>query len=101
MRSTRLTVDGLLAQGQMEAAEEYMEMRRQELWAHGYRIRKLNQAFFAFYGAYADEPGEQGTDPVGPAVLALREQSASLQAFLEAMAPLSSYAALEQILARP
>ncbi|MBN1668628.1 MAG: hypothetical protein JW862_16160, partial [Anaerolineales bacterium] len=69
MRETRVTSDQLLADGQIEAAEAYMEARRQFFWENGYRIRKLNQAYFAFYGAYADAPGgAAGDDPVGAAV---------------------------------
>ena len=49
-----------------------MEQRRQLFVENGYYIRKLNQAYFAFYGAYADVPGgAAGEDPVGPAVRAL------------------------------
>ncbi len=99
MRQTRLTVDALLEEGRIAEAESHMEARRQVFWANGYQIRKLNQAYFAFYGAYADEPGEQGEDPVGPAVVALRQKSPSLQAFLESVAALKSYADLEALLA--
>lgn len=95
MRSTRLRVDELLAQGQIEEAESYMEARRQVFWENGYQIRKLNQAYFAFHGAYADEPGATGSDPVGPAVLELRSQSASLKEFLQRMASMTSFSELE------
>jgi hypothetical protein len=92
MRETRLTVDQLLAEGEIEAAEEYMEARREFFWEHGYRIRKLNQAYFAFYGAYADEPGgPAGEDPVGEAVRNLYAESPSLAAFLKTIAWMSSY----------
>jgi hypothetical protein len=83
MRETREVTDQLLADGQIERAETYMELRRRFLWDHGYHIRKLNQAYFAFHGAYADEPGgAAGEDPVGAAVRSLREQNASLADFL-------------------
>ncbi len=52
--------DELLAAGKIEEAEAYMEARRQVFWDNGYAIRKLNQAYFAFYGAYADVPGGRG-----------------------------------------
>ncbi len=82
MRETRVTADELLAQGKIEEAETYMEQRRQVFWQNGYLLRKLNQAYFAFHGAYADQPGgAAGEDPVGPAVRALREQSDSLEDF--------------------
>jgi len=85
MHETRVTVDEMLADGQIEAAEAYMEVRRQFFWENGYRIRKLNQAYFAFYGAYADQPGGAAgavEDPIGDAVRKLRAQSPSLAAFL-------------------
>ncbi len=69
MHETRVRVDALLLQGRIEEAEKYMERRRQFFWEHGYRIRKLNQAYFAFHGSYAAAPvGAAGKDPVGPAV---------------------------------
>ena len=69
-----------------------MEARRRIFWDKGYTIRKLNQAYFAFYGAYADEPGgAAGEDPVGPAVRALREQSGSLSEFLNTISWMTSF----------
>jgi hypothetical protein len=97
MHTTRVRADELLAQGQIEAAEAYMEERRKIFWEHGYLIRKLNQAYFAFHGAYADTPGgAAGEDPVGPAVRALRAQSSSLKAFLESISQITSFAELQQ-----
>jgi len=61
-------------------------------------IRKLNQAYFAFHGAYADEPGAAGEDPVGPAVKRLRDRSPSLLAFLETIAPMTSFDELKRAL---
>ncbi|HUN23402.1 MAG TPA: hypothetical protein PK299_09755, partial [Anaerolineales bacterium] len=96
MRETRVQVDALLAEGKISTAEAYMEERRQIFWEHGYRIRKLNQAYFAFYGAYADgDGGASGADPVGPAVVQLREQSADLRSFLERISWLSSFEQLQ------
>ena len=87
MHLTRVNTDKLLAEGKIEQAETYMELRRQYLWEHGYHIRKLNQAYFAFYGAYADQPGgPAGADPVGAAVRLLRDKSASLSDFINRMA---------------
>jgi hypothetical protein len=69
-----------------------MEARRQVFWENGYLLRKLNQAYFAFHGAYADQPGgAAGEDPVGPAVRALREQSASLADFINTIAWMTSF----------
>ena len=96
MRITRVTADELLAEGKIEEAESYMEERRQFMWDNGYSIRKLNQAYFAFHGAYADIPGgAAGEDPVGPAVRALREQSDSLAEFLNRIAWMTSFEELQ------
>jgi hypothetical protein len=86
MHQTRVTADRLLAEGKIDEAESYMELRRRYLWDNGYHIRKLNQAYFAFYGAYADQPGgAAGEDPVGTAVRLLREKSTTLADFINRM----------------
>jgi hypothetical protein len=73
-----------------------MEARREIFWQNGYAIRKLNQAYFAFYGAYADVPGgAAGEDPVGPAVRALRSQSASLADFVNRISWMTSFQELQ------
>jgi hypothetical protein len=97
MHETRVTADKLLAEGKIDEAESYMEKRRQIFWDNGYLIRKLNQAYFAFHGAYADVPGgAAGEDPVGPAVRALRAQSASLADFINTIAWMTSFQQLQQ-----
>jgi len=98
MRETRIRVDKLLAQGRIEEAEAYMEERRQEFVAHGYYIRKLNQAYFAFHGAYADEPGAAGADPTGPAVRELRARSPDLHTFVARVARVTTLAELQALL---
>jgi hypothetical protein len=96
MGETRNTVDDLLAQGKVQEAETYMEQRRQFFWENGYQIRKLNQAYFAFYGAYADTPGEQGSDPIGPTLLALRENSDTLAEFMHRVSRITSLEQLQE-----
>ena len=97
MHTTRVEVDALLAQGKITEAENYMEQRRQIFVQNGYYIRRLNQAYFAFYGAYADVPGgAAGEDPVGPAVRALRAQSKSLADFLNRISWMTSFQELKQ-----
>jgi hypothetical protein len=93
MRMTRVEVDRLLAMGEVEEAEAYMEARREFFWENGYSIRKLNQAYFAFYGAYNDVPGggAAGEDPVGPAVVTYRSQFESLADFLKAISWVDSF----------
>lgn len=97
MHTTRLRVDELLAEGKIEEAEAYMEARRIIFWNHGYTLRKLNQAYFAFHGAYADSPGgAAGEDPVGPAVRVLREKSTDLGEFIRRMAWMKSFEDLQE-----
>ena len=99
MHETRVTADQLLAENKIEEAEAYMEARRQFFWENGYLLRKLNQAYFAFHGAYADVPGgAAGEDPVGPAVRALREQSESLADFINTIGWMTSFEQLQQVI---
>lgn len=95
MDRTRRTVDDLLAAGKVEEAEVYMAERRALFAANGYMIRKLNQAYFAFYGGYqSGAPGAGGQDPIGPAVQALREASPSLHDWVVTMRGITSREAL-------
>jgi hypothetical protein len=97
MHKTRVEVDKLLSEGKIKEAEAYMDARRVFFYDHGYHIRKLNQAYFAFYGAYAaGPPGAQGNDPVGPAVVKLRDGSSSLAAFLNRIAWMTSFNELQK-----
>ena len=85
MNATRVRVDFLLWQGNVAAAETYMDARRREFARHGYLIRKLNQAYFAFYGGYQGSPGAGGSDPTGPAIETLLRDSRDLHGFLHAL----------------
>ena len=101
MHETRITADALLADGKIDEAETYMETRRQVFLQNGYLIRKLNQAYFAFYGAYADVPGgAAGEDPVGPAVRELRARSDSLADFINTISWMTSFDDLKKALAK-
>jgi hypothetical protein len=98
MATTRIQADKLLAEGYIDAAETYMEERRKLFVANGYHIRKLNQAYFAFYGAYADQPGgATGADPIGPLLRDIRQHTDSVYHFLDTVGSISSFADLEQI----
>ncbi|MYC30004.1 MAG: hypothetical protein F4X65_07945 [Chloroflexi bacterium] len=89
MRETRRRAEELLAAGDIEGAEAYMEQRRRLFVAQGYNIRKINQAYFAFYGSYATRPG--ATSPVGQQLRELRSESDSLKEFLDTVAQFGSY----------
>jgi hypothetical protein len=100
MYVTRVEADRLLAAGKIDEAEQYMEARRVFIMSHaaetGVYIRRLNQAFFAFYGTYADTPGERGEDPIGPAVVQLFDRCPTPGAFLRTISKVTSFRALQE-----
>jgi hypothetical protein len=99
MHETRVKVDALLAEGLIDEAEDYMGVRRLVFWENGYRLRKLNQAYFAFHGAYADAPqGPAGEDPVGDAVRKFWNQLDSPVKFLIRMSWMNDFSDLERAL---
>jgi hypothetical protein len=101
MRQTRVQADELLAAGKIDEAEAYMEARRAVFVKNGYRIRKLNQAYFAFYGAYNAEPGgapeAAAQDLIGPAVQTLRQRSASVGDFVRKIATVQTLADVQRL----
>ncbi len=98
MRELRLDVDALLAEGRVTEAEALMEERRLYLEAHGVAIRKINQAYFAFYGSYASLP--QSSDPIGPKVERVWEETGDLRLFLSLVREVQSEEELDTLLAR-
>lgn len=91
MNQTRVIVDLLLRFRLVVPAELFMERQRLLFVAHGYQIRKLNQAYFAFYGGYQSPgTGAGGTDPIGLAISEIRQRSKSLNAWLETMRSITS-----------
>jgi hypothetical protein len=95
MYATRVIVDDLLSQGKVEEAEYFMEERRLVFWENGYHIRKINQAYFAFHGAYADQPfSAAGKDPVGDDVRFFRARHSSLVSFIKRMSWMYTYSQL-------
>jgi hypothetical protein len=97
MRETRTEVDALLAAGRIDQAEAYMERQRQYLADNGYYIRKLNQAYFAFYGTYADSP--TSVSPIGADLKTLRAESPSLKDFLDTVSVMTNAGEIEQAIA--
>ena len=96
LRALRLEVDALLADGRVAEAEARMEAGRAELAALGARYRRINQAFFAFRGGYADRA--DAVSPYGPLLQGLRERSGSLAAFVGAIRGIGSAADAEAAL---
>ncbi len=89
MRETRLKVDVMLAAGEIEPAETYMEDRRIELQDQGIFIRKINQAYFAFNGSYGSNPAS--VSPIGAQVQELRTYVENVGDFVRAIQGATSY----------
>jgi hypothetical protein len=89
MRKTRLRVDQLLTEGKIVEAEAYMEERRSLFEDHGFHIRKLNQAYFAFHGSYGTSPASSSR--LGPEITEVRNSYPSLSLFIKDISELSSY----------
>ena len=88
MRETRITLDQLLEAGKIDEAEVYLRDRRQDFLAAGFQIRKLNQAYFAFYGSYGDAAA--GVNPIPRQLGWLRADSGSPGEFLRRVGQLTS-----------
>ncbi len=98
MRALRLEVDRLLAEGRIAEAEAAMEAKRRYFAEHGIYIRKINQAYFAFYGAYADQPA--ASSPIGPKIERVAELSGDVGTFLRLMRGVQSERDLDALLAK-
>ena len=98
MRGLRLRVEELLGAGRIEEAERLMDEKRDEFESEGVFIRRINQAYFAFNGSYADSPGS--IDPIGPKMEQLREGAGSAAAFVLLARGLTSEADLDRLLER-
>ncbi|MFA7297400.1 MAG: hypothetical protein WC211_09500 [Dehalococcoidia bacterium] len=81
LRELRVEVDALLARGEVEAAERRMDEVRASLAARGVGIRRINQAYFAWYGTYAARP--ESVDPLGAQLRALLQRSGGVRGFME------------------
>jgi hypothetical protein len=96
MHALRLRVEELLTQGRVEEAEQLMAEKRDDFEQHGYYIRRINQAYFAFYGSYANTPGS--IDPIGPKLQRLRDRAGSVTEFVRLARGLTSEAGLDRLL---
>lgn len=95
MRRIRKSVEGMLAQGRVTEAESFMESERQRLNDRGYSMRRLNQAYLALHGSYADRPAFEA--PTGSILKDLRAKSTTLGEFIRRVGSVSSYADLERM----
>jgi hypothetical protein len=96
MHELRLEVDELLSEGKIAEAETLMEKKRKFLAENGLYIRKINQAYFAFHGQYADTPASSSL--IGPKMLELRRLSPSLGDFIRSAATITSEEELDRLL---
>jgi hypothetical protein len=102
MGETRRTVDQLLFFGRVADAESYMEARRILFVENGHKLRRLNQAYFAFHGSYADSPAAPTTiaeaEPLAPKIIQLRKLTGDLDLFLRIMRGLTTVQELKDAL---
>ena len=98
MRETRIEAERLLSEGMVDEAEEYMRKRQWELRLRGYYIRKLNQAYFAFRGRYADSP--ESVSPVGEQMRELRSYTSDVGEFIHTISEVSSPSEFDALIER-
>ncbi len=89
LHETRKRADELLEMGQIEEAEAYMEARRKVLVDNGHNIRKMNQAYFAFHGLYADGPAS--TSPLARQMWDIRQQVGNAGELVKTLQTISNY----------
>ncbi len=88
MRDIRKSIDQYLERGEIDTAEKFMREKRDYLATKGYYIRKLNQAYFAFNGQYADVPAFISS--IGMQLNQLHDKSTALRDFLDTAASMTS-----------
>ncbi len=98
MQDTRHLVDKSLSDGDVVGAESLMEARRVTLNTRGFNIRKINQAWFAFYGTYADSPASVST--VDTELAELRSLVPTLGHLIRMLRGVSSYDMFLELLDR-
>ena len=89
LKQTRKEVDRLLSVNNIVDAEKLMRREHWNLKLGGYNIRKINQAYFAFRGNYADGPAS--TSQIGPELNEFRDYFKTLGEFIEAISKIDSY----------
>ena len=98
LRDLRIEVDELLAAGRIDEAELRMDEVRDDLEGSGVFIRRINQAYFAWFGTYAARP--DAVDPLGEYLREIRTRSGSLAEFMALVRDLDSRAGVEEVLVR-
>ena len=97
-RNLRKRVDELLSKGEITEAESLMLETQEFLNTNGFNVRKINQAYFAFYGTYTDLP--QSSSPIGPKIKEIWKLTGkNIGVFLTTMRSISSVNDLDEIIA--
>ncbi|SVB11269.1 uncharacterized protein METZ01_LOCUS164123 [marine metagenome] len=89
MGETRMRTDELLGAGLVDEAEAYMEERRKIFVDHGYPIRVLNQAYFAFHGTYAENAAS--VSPIASELRQVRVDSSDVGQFIKRVRGFGDY----------
>jgi len=97
MLDTRLKLEDLLDKGLVKESEDWLEKRRTKLLDHGIEIRKLNTAYFAFYGSYAADPRSGEKSPLLEQIEKVRSNSSDLANFLEVISQVTTAEELEKL----
>jgi hypothetical protein len=92
IRQIRLTVEADLARGDVAGADAYMAAQPRALARAGYAVRKVNTAYLAFFGSYANS-----ANPYEEPLRRLRSRSGSLVAFLQTVAQVRTPADLQRL----
>ena len=98
MKETRKNVDLMLDENRVNEAEQYMESRRLLFVQHGYKIRKLNQAYFAFHGIYGQDPC--AVSPVYDDMKRLRDSYTDFAGFVKDVSSMTGYQDLQSAVNR-
>ena len=75
-----------------------MESRRQILVENGHNIRKINQAYFAFHGTYADSPSS--TSPLARQIYELRQQATNAGQLVKTLQTINNFNDFQTLLAQ-
>ena len=96
IRFTRSITDNLLAKNKIDMAEKFMLSQTSKLNYQGYQIRKINQAYFAFYNSYGTTP--QSTNNILPKLKCIRTKNLKLHEFINKVKNIDDFAKFENIL---
>jgi hypothetical protein len=96
LRELRVDVDKLLKLGMIDDAERQMQDARDFLEDRGIFIRRINQAYFAWFGTYAAR--DDAIDPLGAQLRKIRELARSLERFLELIREVTTRGEVELLL---